>query len=67
MTLLGAAREPGDDHREYRHAAYRHYIFWQYGSLGVGNRRVIPSCCVMKVREKFPDPNNQYVGFVPSF
>ncbi|KAF7208970.1 uncharacterized protein [Nothobranchius furzeri] len=33
LMVVRPAREPGDDDREYRHAAYRHFIFWQHGAL----------------------------------
>ena len=32
--VVGHIREPGDDNREYHYAAYRHFIYWQHGSLG---------------------------------
>ncbi|XP_078022366.1 P2X purinoceptor 7-like [Epinephelus lanceolatus] len=65
LLVVRPAREPGDDNREYRYAAYRHFIFWQHGALGQRNRLVIPSCCVCAIRDRFPDPHGQYTGFVP--
>ena len=56
-----AARDPGDDNREFN-AAYRRFIFWQHGALSPGNRAVISRCCVCAIRGGYPDHNT---GFIP--
>ena len=47
----------------FRKAAYRQFALWRYGKLGRGNRRVIPSCAVLKIRHSYPAPDNRYMGF----
>lgn len=49
--------------RSFRKAAYRQFIQARHGYLGKGNRRVCPSCVVLKIREKFPSITGIYMGY----
>ncbi|KAL3858298.1 hypothetical protein ACJMK2_012892 [Sinanodonta woodiana] len=73
-VVLGAAQQYRQDvfaldqDKDYnngkRHTAYRQFILWHHGYLGAGNRRVIPTCCVWKLRDTYPDHFGQYTGFL---
>ena len=49
----------------FRKAAYRQYILDKYGYLGKGNRKVAPSCVVLRIRKQYPSANSLYMGFRP--
>ena len=49
----------------FRKAAYRKFILEKYGHLGKGNRKVAPSCVILRVRRQYPSPTGIYMGFRP--
>ena len=71
MNLMVSQRMRGDllampeesNNKAFRHSGYRQFIFWRHGKLGLGNRKVIPSCCVWAIRRKFPSLNGLYTGY----
>ena len=59
MTDDVHAEEPPNEKRK---AAYRYYVQFKHGSLGQGNRVVIPDCIKDLIRSRYPDPNGEYMG-----
>ena len=59
----GEYLEENTSNRSLRYAAYRQFIRWVFKRLGKGNRRVIPSCALWKIREHFPEPDEEYVEY----
>ena len=57
------AEDPEYTPSSYRKAAYHQWILWWHGYLGRANRRIIPSCVVWVVRDRYPSPDGQYLGF----
>jgi hypothetical protein len=54
------------DNKSCRYNAYGMYARLKSGYLGKGNCKKLPSCVTDGIRANFPDPNDTYVGFVPS-
>ncbi|XP_029016839.1 P2X purinoceptor 7 isoform X2 [Betta splendens] len=48
-----------------RHCAYRQYVSWRVGLPPKDAHPVVPSCCVRRIRERYPSPDGQYSGFMP--
>ena len=47
----------------YRFGGYKQYTLWAHGKLGKSVRKVIPSCALWKIREKFSSETKEYVPF----
>ena len=46
-----------------RHFMYKSYIRKRYGILGAGKRLKIPGCVETQIKNLYPDPKHNYVGF----
>ena len=69
-NVLTGLHETRGDHvednfcnRSLRYAAYKQFIWWVFKHLGKGNRRVIPSCALWKIREHFPETNADDINY----
>ena len=49
--------------KSHRFAAYKQFIWFVYERFGKGNRWVIPSCVVWKIRETFPEEDGLYIPY----
>ena len=49
--------------RSFRFAGYKQFAWYVFGRLGKGNRRVLPSCVVQKIRKTFPEADGKYALF----
>jgi len=50
--------------KEMRFAAYRNVVLWIFGTLGKSVRRVLPSCVVRSIRQRFPkSAGEKHTGF----
>jgi len=62
---MGEIRNDREDNstRSFRKAAYRQFILARHGHLGKGNRRVCPSCVVLRIRRQYPSLTGVYMGY----
>ena len=42
------------------------YTWWVHNRLGKGVRKVIPSCALWAIRDKYPEPNGIFIPFMES-
>ena len=52
------------ENESLRYAAYRQFTWWVHNRLGKGVRRVIPSCAIWAIRDKYPNESNTYIPFL---
>ncbi|KAK5976251.1 hypothetical protein GCK32_005198 [Trichostrongylus colubriformis] len=52
-----------DRNRIYRYYAYRSFVAWAYGHLGLGNRYEVPACVRAAIMAAYPSRTGEYVGF----
>ena len=53
------------DLRDYFEVGKLQVIMYCHGHLGQGNRIIVPSCAVWKIRDHYPTLDGQYMGFYP--
>ena len=61
--IRGDHLEDNFSNRLLRYAAYKQFIWWMLKHSGKGNRRIIPSGALWKIRKHFPEPNADYINY----
>ena len=56
--------EENQSGRSYRFAAYRQFFWFVIERIGKRNCRVIPSCFIWMIREKFPQEDEIYIYLI---
>ena len=51
------------ENENFRHVAYKQYVYYKHGHLGRGCRIEPPNCFLWAVRDKWPSA--QYTGYKP--
>ena len=49
-----------------RKALYKLYVWYRFGRLGKGIRKVLPQCVKDGIRNHFPELDNDYMGHMAS-
>ena len=49
--------------RSYRFAGYKQFSWWIHNRLGKWVRKVIPSCALWNIRQKYPSADGSYIPF----
>ena len=60
----GDPMEDNFSNRSLRYAAYKQFIWWVFKKLGKGNRTMIPSCALWKIRELYPGADGNYIMYL---
>ena len=55
--------EEPNENRAFRFQAYRQFTLWAHGKLGRRAAKIIPACCTVAIRKKYPDPEGEYKFF----
>ncbi len=61
VSAISSDTSPNVAHR----SLYEVYTHAVYGTLGHGNHVDLPACIVSYIRELFPDPDGEYMGYKP--
>ncbi|XP_056624140.1 uncharacterized protein LOC130437043 isoform X2 [Triplophysa dalaica] len=64
MADYGPVRRRTEEER-FRFIAHQSFVSWCWGFLGREVRVALPSCVVLRIKQEFPDPDGQFVGFRP--